>query len=160
MKLLLPSFHWTSLTQRCSELRLPFCATQFLQSQSSFTDQYLCLSCPPITPSLQFLAPVHNSDRCPITVSYPLIQRWILHLCTCPACWVFLWLNKPSQVHMTQNLMSKHLRISSNHGTKSLVIPIHLANCILFTASCSRSLSHLPIQLFPPSIVISNGTLK
>lgn len=56
---------------------------------------------------------------------------------------------KPSQFHMSQNLMSKHLRriISSNHGTKSL-ISIHPENCILFTAACSWPLSRLPIQLF------------
>lgn len=54
---------------------------------------------------------------------------------------------KPLQFHISQNLMSKHLIISSNHGTKSL-ISIHPENCILFTAACSWPLSHLPIQFF------------
>lgn len=77
-------------------------------------------------------------------------------LCICAAWWVFLCLSKPSQFHISQNLMSKHLRISSNHGTKSLLISAPPENCILFTASCSWPLSHL----LPPSITIPCGMLK
>lgn len=138
MKLLPLSFDWVSLRQGCSEPHLPSCATQFLRLQSSFTHQCLTLL---IAPSSQFLALVHSLDHCPVTFSYPPVQ--LSAPCVCPARWVFLCLSEPTRFHISQNLMSKHLRISSNHDTKSLITSIHSENCILFAASCSPPLSHL-----------------
>lgn len=107
------------------------------------------------------LSPVYSSQHWCTTLTVALLLfhihwfSWQL-LCICPAWWVFLCLSKPSQFHISQNLMSKHLRISSNHGTKSLIISTPPENCILFTASCSWPLSHL----LPPSIIIPCGMLK
>lgn len=72
---------------------------------SHYSDWQAWFLCLLIAPSLQFLAPVHNFDHCPISFSCSPVwfttSLYVLH--DELSCF-----SMPSQFYISQNLMSKH----------------------------------------------------